>query len=583
MKKAILLAALLFSIQYISYSQIPSWEWSKTLGGQKDDNAKSLACDSKGDVVMVGDFLSDSIITGSLKLRNIHPTGGVINQYKLSDIFVSKYDSAGNVVWAKNFGSDSSDYAYSVAIDNADNIIVVGKFYGNTFRIGDISISKTIGQYTPDAFIFKLDPNGNVMWAKSIGGISLEEGKAVTTDEQNNIYMAGQFWGANTNLGADIFSSKGADDIFITKYAGNGMAIWTKTFGSSTNESVVDICSDKSGHIYFTGEYRSANLTIGTLLPPNVDSSPTTEVYVSKMDVNGNIVWTKTANCSGGDYVKSLAVDKQKNVLITGRFAEYYLNIGNNIFPGDHITNPNCTNGAGLFLIKFDSIGTFKWFQTISIAYSEAGLAVKTDKDDNIFLAAFGKGDTLVIDTIMVYAIPNSATLLLKYNPDGHIIWQKTFGVGDHLGYLDIETDIDISNQGNLYLSSSFMKPTYSMDKVLCTNTNNFLSYEPFIAKLGNVNQSMGNNELDADHTLNIYPNPFTNSISIDYHSSKKEYSTISIFDVNGKKVYENSKVETLKGKNTISLNNMDINNGLYFISLMVDGKSSTYKVSCLK
>ena len=128
MKKAILLATLIFSIQYISYSQIPNWEWSKTLAGQKDDNAKSIACDSKGDVVMVGDFLSDSIITGSIKLRNIHPTGGVINQYKLSDIFVSKYDSAGNVIWAKNFGSDSSDYAYSVAIDNADNILLLVNF-----------------------------------------------------------------------------------------------------------------------------------------------------------------------------------------------------------------------------------------------------------------------------------------------------------------------------------------------------------------------------------------------------------------------------------------------------------------------
>jgi len=61
-----------------------------------------------------------------------------------------------------------------------------------------------------------------------------------------------------------------------------------------------------------------------------------------------------------------------------------------------------------LFLIKFDSLGIFKWFQTISNSFSEAGLAVKTDKDDNIFVVAFGKGDTLLIDTIAVYGIPNS-------------------------------------------------------------------------------------------------------------------------------------------------------------------------------
>ena len=84
--------------------------------------------------------------------------------------------------------------------------------------------------------------------------------------------------------------------------------------------------------------------------------------------------------------------------------------------------------------------------------------------------------------------------------------------------HLDIETDIDISNQGNLYLGSSFMKPTYSMDKVLCTNTNNFSSYEPFIAKLGNVNQSVGKHELDAEYIFSVYPNPFTNSLSIEYN-----------------------------------------------------------------
>jgi hypothetical protein len=127
------------------------------------------------------------------------------------------------------------------------------------------------------------------------------------------------------------------------------------------------------------------------------------------------------------------------------------------------------------------------------------------------------------------------------------------------------------------------MKPTYSMDKVLCTNTNNFSSYEPFIAKLGNVNQSVGKHELDAEYIFSVYPNPFTNSLSIEYNSLKKEYSTIAIFDINGKKVYENSRVETLKGKNIISLNNMDLNNGLYFISILVDGKSRSYKVSCLR
>lgn len=561
MKNSLLLLVFFISVQHLTFSQIPNWQWSKTMSGLKDDYAKSIACDSKGNVVMIGDFISDSIITGSIHLQNVHPNGGVLNQYKLSDIFVSKHDSLGNVLWAKSFGSDSSDFVFSVAVDNEDNIIVVGKFYGDTLKIGNIYLPKPLGQYTTDAFIFKLNPNGNVLWAKSIGGSTIEEGKAVTTDEQNNIYMAGMFWSANVNFGANTFSSNGYDDIFITKYTSTGTAIWTKTFGSSTNESVVDICSDKKGHIYFTGEYRSSNLTIGTLLTANLDSSPTTEVYVSKMDISGNIIWTKTANCSGADYVKGIAVDKQKNVLITGRFAEYYMNIGSYVFAGDHITNPNCTNGAGLFLIKFDSLGTFKWFQTISISYSEVGLSVKSDKDDNIYVAAFGKGDTLLIDNMMVYSIPNGAMLLLKYDPNGHIIWQKTFGTGDHSGYLDTETDIDISNQGSLYLGSSFMKPTYTMDTIISTNTNNFLVFEPIIAKLGViVKQSLGTQDNFEEQTVSIFPNPTSDKLYIQSFNDQVFYNLI-LRNIQGQKIKEWNQ---LKGNTSLNIN--EIPAGIYII-----------------
>ncbi len=562
MKNLILIAILFSNFSFKSDAQIPNWQWAKTIEGWKDDNGRSIACDSKSNVVMVGDFLSDSIASGAQYFPNVNPTGGIINQYSLSDIFVSKYDSSGNIVWTKSFGGDSMDVASGVAIDQADNIIVTGKFNGATMVIGSIVLTKPIGQVTSDAFIFKLDPNGNVLWAKNIGGTSLEEGKAVTTDEYDNIYLAGLFWGANVNFGVNTFSSAGADDIFITKYSSSGTAIWTKVFGSSTNESVVDICSDKNGHIYFTGEYRASNLTIGTLLTPNLDSSPTTEVYVSKMDINGNVMWTKTANCDGSDYVKGVGVDKQKNVMITGRFADFYLNIDGNIFPGDQTDNPACINGSGLFLIKYDSVGTFKWFQTISISKNECGLSVKTDKDDNIFVSAFGQGDTLLIDTMMVYNHPNSATLLLKYDSNGHIIWQKAFGEGDHMGYSETETDIDISNQGILYLGSTFFKQTFVLDSIASTNTNLYTT-EPIIAKLGDLgNPSVGIQHFSSNHGYDLFPNPTRNKINIEIYDQHVAYN-ISLLNTQGQFVKE-----WKNQKGNVSLSLESIARGVYILQL---------------
>ncbi len=562
MKNLILIAILFSNFCFISDAQIPNWQWAKTIEGWKDDNGRSIACDSKSNVVMVGDFLSDSIASGAQYIPNVNPTGGIVNQYSLSDIFVSKYDTSGNILWTKSFGGDSMEIAAGVAIDQADNIIVVGKFNGDTMKIGSIVLTKPIGQVMYDAFIFKLDPNGNVLWAKNIGGTSIEEGKAVTTDENDNIYMAGLFWSANVNFGVNTFSSTGADDIFITKYSSSGTAIWTKVFGSSTNESVVDICSDKNGHVYFTGEYRASNLTIGTLLPANLDSSPTTEVYVSKMDMNGNIVWAKTANCVGADYVKGVGVDKQKNVMITGRFADFYIDIDGNIFPGDQTDNPACINGSGFFLIKFDSVGTFQWFQTISISKNECGLSVKTDKEDNIFVSAFGQGDTLLIDTMMVYNITNSATLLLKYDPNGHIIWQKAFGEGDHMGYSETETDIDISNQGILYLGSTFFKQTYVMDSIASTNTNLYTT-EPIIAKLGDLgNPSLGIQHYSSNHGFDLFPNPTRNKINIEIYDQHVAYN-ISLLNTQGQFVKE-----WKNQKGNISLSLESIVGGVYFLQL---------------
>ncbi|MBL0103148.1 MAG: hypothetical protein IPP51_04965 [Bacteroidetes bacterium] len=297
MKNFFLLAILLCGFFLVSDAQIPNWQWAQTIGGPKDDNGRSVATDSRSNVVLVGDFLSDSISCGGQYFQNVNPSGGIINQYMLSDVFVSKYDSVGNILWTKTFGGDSTDIAACVTIDEADNIIVVGKFNGPTMVVGSIVLTKPPTQGAFDAFIFKLDPNGNVLWAKSFGGSAPDEGRTVTTDENNNIYMGGIFWSANVNFGANTFSSVGDDDIYITKYSSTGTAIWTKVFGSSLSETVNDICADKQGYIYFTGEYRESNLTIGTLLPANFDGSPTTEVYVSKMDINGNVIWTNTANC----------------------------------------------------------------------------------------------------------------------------------------------------------------------------------------------------------------------------------------------------------------------------------------------
>lgn len=561
----------------LSTAQIPDWQWAKTLAGGRDDYGRSIDCDGKSNVVMVGDFLSDSIASNGTYFQNINPIGGIVNQYTLSDVFVSKYDSSGNVLWTESFGSDSMDIASGVTIDQADNIIVVGKFNGTAMHIGNIVLPRAVGSINYDAFVFKLDPNGNVVWAKSIGANGIDAGITVTTDENNDIYVGGMFTSANLNFGTSTYSSLGYDDIFISKYTSTGTPVWTQVFGSTENETVVDICADKNGYVYFTGEYRSSNLTIGTLLTGNLDSAPTTEVYVSKMDLNGNVIWSKTANSMAPEYVEGINVDSHKNVLITGRFSDYYFYIDGNAFQGDHILNPNCIGGSGYYLIKFDSVGTFQWFQTFENSNEETGLSVTTDKDDNIYVSAFARGTFIIIDTITVSNITNGVNLLLKYDTDGHIIWQKTFGDADHSGYGETDMDIDLSNQNILYLGGTFFKQNFVMDNVIAANTTSFTT-EPLIAKLGDLgNTSVGIQHTASIHGFNFYPNPASDLLTIQAGDEHNTYN-IDLINAQGQSV---RTMKNHKGNRSLSLENIAA--GVYFLKLSSDDWVESVRVVVTK
>ena len=564
----------LFNLIFISANaQIPNWQWAKSINGNRDDYGMSIATDNNSNVVMVGYFQSDSITNGNTSLHNSEPWNSIF-QPVVSDIFVSKYDSSGNVLWTKTFAGDSNEVANAVAIDKDNNIIVVGKFSGDSLQVGSTWLTKPSTQVSTDAFIFKLDPNGNAIWAKSIGSTGTEEGKVVCTDEKNNIYMGGTFWSsAMVNFGVNSFSSIGEDDIFITKYTSSGTPVWTKVYGSTISENISDICSDNTGHIYFTGEYRSSNLTIGSLLPANFESAPTTEIYLAKMDESGNIIWNNTANCIGADYVNGIAVNKNKNVMITGRFAEYYLVIDGDTLIGDHSNNPGCINGAGFYLIQFDSNGVYKWVQTIKKNNGEVGLSVATDKDDNILVSAWAIGDTLAIDSITIYNLPTSALLLLKYNTSGHILWQKTFGIGDHQGWENTKADIVISKANILYLGSSFMKPSISLDALTLTNPASLPNIEPYLAKLGVSNNTLAINEIANNLNCIIYPVPTTNYINVEMQDKLENYH-IYLYNSQGQIFFE---LKNQKGSSSIDLS--FATNGIYYLAIQSSKGNKIQKV----
>jgi len=183
----LLTVALIFSLTFgedwggvSCFAQTPDWLWAKSAGGSSYDVANSVTSDGSGNIFVAGLFASSTITFGSFTLTN--------DGYY--DMFLVKYDNAGNVIWAKSAGGSFDDWAFSVIADTSENIFVAGSFKSSTITFGSFTLTIT-NDSCYDLFIVKYDNAGNVLWAKSAGGSFDDWAFSVIADTSENIFVAG--------------------------------------------------------------------------------------------------------------------------------------------------------------------------------------------------------------------------------------------------------------------------------------------------------------------------------------------------------------------------------------------------------
>lgn len=207
-------------------------EWAKSIGGNQRDVASAMVVDHSGDIVIIGSFKGTVDFNPGIDVYNLSSIGE-------DDIYIQKLDADGNFLWAKRFGGNNPDFGLSVAVDINNNILTTGYYQDNVDfdpSSGDHFLNSEGGA---DIFVQKLNPDGDFIWAKSIGGVSvLDIGYGIKTDDDGNVYTTGSF--GNTvdfDPGVGIFSihAIGGYDIFVQKLDALGNFEWAKAMGSSSN------------------------------------------------------------------------------------------------------------------------------------------------------------------------------------------------------------------------------------------------------------------------------------------------------------------------------------------------------------
>ena len=277
-----------------------NFKWAKSAGWTNADVGSCVATDGSGNVYTTGYFTGVADFDPGPGVANIG-SNGVVNT------FITKFDRQGNFIWAKEFSSSFHNYGVCIKTDITGNIYLSGFTEGTTdFDPGPGVYSLVSGLYSRTPYLAKLDPNGGFIWAKQhIGGVPFEV-------DANQEIVSIDGWSTTSST--------------LTRYDINGNPLWAKTVGgrqTSWPEGSSPLVLDAAGNIYLTGEFNYTNdfdPGPGTYNMTAYGGQSETDVFICRLDANGDFVWAKQFGSWAYDYSTTIALDTSGNVYTVGTY-----------------------------------------------------------------------------------------------------------------------------------------------------------------------------------------------------------------------------------------------------------------------
>lgn len=373
---------VLVSAGLISISiQAQELDWAVNFTATTSMSAQSSVVDGAGNIYTTGNFF-DTV--------DFDPGPGVYNLtvVDVTDIYVTKLDAAGHLLWAKSFGAFAHDYGNGIALDPSGNVVVTGAFNGTVdFDPGPavFNLNSGGGQHI---YVLKLDADGNFIWAKNAGSTTQTAAALdVAVSLTGNVYVTGFFGGtADFDPGAGIFNltSAGNGDAFVLKLNTAGNFVWAKRMGSSNiswSESGQGIEVDGAENVYSSGVFYTTtdfDPGAGTF---NLTSAGQYDIYYQKLDAAGNFVWAKKVGGTGYEQINDLTMDAAGNLYSTGQYD------GTADFdPGAGTANLTAVGGNDIYVNKLDASGNYVWARSAgSTDFNERGNGVTVDASGNVY------------------------------------------------------------------------------------------------------------------------------------------------------------------------------------------------------
>lgn len=327
-------------VWFAKYDSNGNQQWIQQFGSSSFDIPWQVANDKEG----------NSYVTGITK-GNLQGTNQELGVYQP---WLAKYDSDGNQVWIRQFGTNLVDTSFGIDVDDNGNVYLSG------FTVEE---APGIASFQDDPWIAKYDSNGNQQWYQQFGTAALDENYGVAVSNDGSVYSIGWTLG---DLGG---KNAGLYDIWVAKHDNNGQQQWIKQFGTQDYEFCWGIDTDSQGNIYLTG------WTLGELEGKNSGSY---DAWVAKYDSNGNQVWIQQFGTSGDDASLGITVDSNDNLFLTG-YTDKDLGACN-------------AGSSDVWVAKYDSNGNPLWIQQFGSSDADAASKVTVDNAGHVYVTGSTEG-----------------------------------------------------------------------------------------------------------------------------------------------------------------------------------------------
>lgn len=532
---------MVLSVQ-ISRSQVTQ-VWEQRYNGTADstDNSYEMTVDLAGNVYVAGSSRS---------------TGGAYD-----DMVTIKYNSEGTVQWLQRYNgtADSTDYAESIAVDDAGNVYVVGSSMGTGSHFDFVAI--------------KYNSQGVQQWLQRYDGPNNNRdfGEAITIDGSGNVYVAGSSLGNGSDY-----------DYAVIKYNSSGMQQWLQRYNGSGNasDSPFFMALDNAGNVYITG-YSSG---VGTGL----------DIMTTKYSSSGTLLWDQRFNGTGNgvDVGNSVAVDGTGNVYISGY-------------------SSGSTTGFDIVTIKYNSSGTQQWQKTYNgpANSSDLSASMAIDASGNVYVTGYSMGNSSGED----YAT-------IKYSTSGDELWIQRYNGSGNTN--DESRSLAVDGSGNVYvtgLSGSGTNYDYATIKYNSLGTQQWeqrynglisdrdeatwitLDTSGSVFVTGNSRSNTGfdivtikysqtvgiqsvSNEIPKAFSLSQnYPNPFNPKTNIGLRVADFGFVSLKVFDITGKEVALLVSQELSAGVYNVDFDASNHSSGTYFYSMETAGFRDVKKMVVVK